>query len=77
LARAQIEEGYSMVTNQRHVGVELGDEVMRTVLLLLDGTRDRQTLALSMPTPDMDQGMIDRAIDYGLARLHHLNLLTG
>jgi SAM-dependent methyltransferase len=77
LARAQVAEGYRLVTNQRHISIELGDESSRTVLSLLDGSRDRHTLARELSAAGMDPGTIDRAIEDGLAGLHRLCLLTG
>jgi hypothetical protein len=45
-----------MVTNQRHQSIDLPDEAGRTLISLLDGTRDRQALVAAMervaPGPD-------------------------
>jgi methyltransferase-like protein/2-polyprenyl-3-methyl-5-hydroxy-6-metoxy-1,4-benzoquinol methylase len=43
LARWQIERG-TIVTNQRHINVEVEDELGRQLLMLLDGTRNREML---------------------------------
>jgi SAM-dependent methyltransferase len=77
LARAQIAEGYSIVTNQRHIGIGLEDEISRKVLSLLDGSRDRRELARELAGSNPDPEMIDRTLDDGLAGLHRLCLLTG
>jgi hypothetical protein len=65
-----------MVTNQRHVNVELGDEIIRTVLSLLDGSRNRRDLARDLLAAGMDPGTIDRTIEQGLEGLRRLGLLT-
>ena len=43
LARLQVRNA-SSVTNQRHTAIEVGDDAARQLLLILDGTRDRQQL---------------------------------
>jgi len=43
LARAQARQGHS-VTNLRHGNIDLEDEKTRRLLMLLDGTRDRNQL---------------------------------
>jgi hypothetical protein len=65
-----------MVTNQRHMNIELEDEIIRTVLSLLDGSRDRQELARDLSAAGMDPETIERTIEHGLAGLHRLSLLT-
>jgi SAM-dependent methyltransferase len=76
LARAQAAEGYRMVTNQRHMGIELEDESSRRVLWLLDGSRNRSTLARELSEAGMDSETIEKVIEDGLAGLHRLCLLT-
>jgi SAM-dependent methyltransferase len=76
LARAQVAEGYRMVTNQRHMNIELEDTIIRTVLSLLDGSRDREELARDLSAAGMDPGTVDRTIEHGLSGLHRLSLLT-
>jgi SAM-dependent methyltransferase len=76
LARAQVAEGSHLVTNQRHMSIELEDENSRRVLMLLDGSRSWRTLAGELSAAGMDPGTIDRAIEDSLAALHRLCLLT-
>jgi SAM-dependent methyltransferase/methyltransferase-like protein len=40
LARAQLAEGSFTVTNQRHMSIELSDELARALVTLLDGSRN-------------------------------------
>lgn len=47
LARLQVESD-TMVTNLRHSNVEVGDELGRQLLMLLDGTRDRDELVAEL-----------------------------
>jgi hypothetical protein len=77
LARAQIAEGHRMVTNQRHMNIELEDDTIRTVISLLDGSRNRQELARDLSAAGLDPATIERTIEYGLSGLYRLNLLTG
>jgi SAM-dependent methyltransferase len=76
LARAQVAEGFPMVTNQRHMNIELGDDSIRTIISLLDGSRDRQKLARDLLAAGEDSETLDRRIDEGLAGLHRMSLLT-
>jgi SAM-dependent methyltransferase len=76
LVRAQIAEGYRMVTNQRHSSIELEDEIIRTVLLHLDGSRNRQELARDLLGAGLNPDTIDHTIEQGLAGLNRLSLLT-
>jgi SAM-dependent methyltransferase len=76
LARAQIAEGCHLVTNQRHMSIELEDEHSRRVLSLLDGSRDRRTLARELSAAGMDPVTIGREIEDSLIGLHRLCLLT-
>ena len=61
LARAQLSSGLTMVTNQRHQSIDLPDESGRTLISLLDGTRDREALAAAMarvaPSPAIQQSL--------------------
>jgi SAM-dependent methyltransferase len=77
LARAMVAEGYRMVTNQRHGGIEIGYDISRRVLSLLDGSRDRQALARDLSAGGVSSHEIDSAIENALAGLHCLSLLTG
>jgi methyltransferase-like protein/ubiquinone/menaquinone biosynthesis C-methylase UbiE len=77
LARAQVAEGYRMVTNQRHNNIAIGDEISRRILALLDGSRDRGELIRDLLASGMDPDAIHRNLEPGLAGLHHLCLLTG
>lgn len=52
LARVQLASGSAMVTNQRHRSIELSDLLSRTLVLLLDGTRNWN---------DLIQGLADAA----------------
>jgi methyltransferase-like protein/SAM-dependent methyltransferase len=44
LARLQIADGNSTVTNLRHESIKVEDEMSKQLLVLLDGTRDRDAL---------------------------------
>jgi methyltransferase-like protein/protein-L-isoaspartate O-methyltransferase len=44
VARCQVKHGFMQLTNLRHAGVSVRDPLARQLLLLLDGTRDRQAL---------------------------------
>ncbi|MFB3776390.1 MAG: methyltransferase regulatory domain-containing protein [Bryobacteraceae bacterium] len=59
LARLQAESGMR-VTTLRHSSVELQDELVRRLLLLADGTRDRRKLLAEMNVPLAD---LDRNLD--------------
>lgn len=76
LARAQIAEGCRLVTNQRHMNIELEDEIIRTVVSLLDGSRTRQELARDLVSAGLDPGSVDRTIEYALTGLHRMSFLT-
>ncbi len=76
LARAQISEGWRKITNQRHMTVEIGDEISFKVLALLDGSRDRQGLIEDLVATGMDRDAVMRNVESGLAALHRLCLLT-
>jgi protein-lysine methyltransferase-like protein len=76
LARHQARDG-DIVTNLRHVGVRVEDDLGRRLLTLLDGTRDRAALAAELraflvergePVPDDLSEGLDRSLQ-GLARL--------
>ena len=75
-ARAQISEGSRWVTNQRHMCVEPGDDLSRRILLLLDGSRDRQKLTGDLLSSGLDSEYVRRTLEPGLAALHALCLLT-
>jgi hypothetical protein len=73
-----------MVTNQRHQSIDLPDEAGRTLISLLDGTRDRQALVAAMErvapgsegTPS-DPAAIARTLDVSLQEMLRLCLLVG
>ena len=64
LARLQAAEG-TRVTTLLHAGVEVGDELGRRLIGLLDGTRDRAALTAEMGRPADE---LERSLE-GLARL--------
>jgi hypothetical protein len=76
LARAQISQGYPMVTNQRHQNVELKDEGSRKLISLLDGTRNRAALIREMAVFESDTEETIRMMDTALSELHRLCLLV-
>jgi SAM-dependent methyltransferase len=84
LARLQLSVGLTMVTNQRHQSIDLPDEAGRTLISLLDGTRDRQALVAAMervaPGPEgtpSDLAAIARTLDVSLQEMLRLCLLVG
>jgi SAM-dependent methyltransferase len=76
LAQAQVAAGFQMITNQRHINVELKDEIIRTLILILDGTRDRQAVVRALLEAGMDAAIIENGLEASLAGLHRLCLLT-
>jgi SAM-dependent methyltransferase len=76
LARAQVAEGYHLVTNQRHMSIELEDENSRRVLMLLDGSRDSRALSSELSAANLDPATTEGAIRDSLDGLHRLCLLT-
>jgi methyltransferase-like protein len=70
LARHQIRKG-SRVTNLRHRAVEVDDPIARTILPLLDGTRDASMLAAVLGEDENGQEKVEDA----LRRLAGLALL--
>ena len=79
LARAQLSLGLTMVTNQRHQGIDLPDESGRALVSLLDGARDRQALAAAMARvapPPADPAAIERSLQVGLQEMLRLCLLV-
>jgi SAM-dependent methyltransferase len=88
LARLQLSLGLTMVTNQRHQSIDLPDEAARTLVSLLDGTRDREALAAVMGrvapggpegTPGAPAGAaaIERVLEVSLREMLRLCLLVG
>lgn len=67
VARVQLAEETS-ITNLRHRTIEIGDERLRNLLLLLDGARDRATLAAAI-------GVEERQIDTVLEQAARLAIL--
>jgi hypothetical protein len=83
LARLQLSVGLTMVTNQRHQSIDLPDEAGRTLISLLDGTRDRQALVAAMervaPGPEgtpSDTAAIERSLESSLQEILRLCLLV-
>jgi hypothetical protein len=76
LARMQVAAGCRMVTNQRHQNIELKDDIGRTLVSLLDGSRDRAVLARDLASAGTDPGEIERFLEKSLGELHRLCLLT-
>lgn len=68
LARLQIAEALSTVTNQRHQTIELADEIARKLVALLDGKHDRAALARALPSSE-------DVLEGGLRGLYRLCLL--
>jgi len=68
LARAEAERGATAVTNLKHERIPLADEDGRTLIALLDGTREKQALKEALPDDDR--------LDASLERLRDLALLT-
>jgi hypothetical protein len=84
LARLQLSTGLTMVTNQRHQGIDLPDETARALVSLLDGTRGREALVAAMsrvaPGPEgapADPAAIERALQISLREMLRLCLLVG
>jgi methyltransferase-like protein/trans-aconitate methyltransferase len=91
LARLQVESS-SMVTNLRHVSVEIEGVLARRLLELLDGTRDRAALLAELtafaaateglgatddpPVEPQDLAAFAEQLEASLARLARLALLT-
>jgi methyltransferase-like protein len=63
LARLQAENG-TRVTTLRHNSVELQDDLVRRLLLLADGTRDRSQLLseMNVPLADLERNLADLAL---------------
>lgn len=85
LARLQVELG-DEVCNLVHGTVRVENQLGRTLLALLDGTRDRPTLRAAMAQAMRDAGedldaaperLSERAIEEGLVKLARLGLLVG
>ncbi len=66
LVRAQVRAGLS-VTNLRHATITLDDEAARHLVLMLDGTRDRQQLLAEIRSHlaegDVTAGQLERKLD--------------
>jgi hypothetical protein len=75
MARRQVEAGEPAVTSLRHQRVELGDDLARDLLLLLDGTRDRAALAAAMRERGAGRDA-ERQLEKNLDRLVQLALLV-
>ena len=75
LARAQVEHA-SSVTNLRHSSVEVEDEAARQLLLMLDGTRDRERLLLELRGRAHSGEITAESLEINLNRLGALALLV-
>jgi SAM-dependent methyltransferase len=76
LARRQAAAGAPLVTSLRHESVSLDDELGRSLVTLLDGSRDRAALARELRgLPGGDAVETPGALDEALARLAALSLL--
>jgi SAM-dependent methyltransferase len=77
LARMQAERRH-LITNLQHTGVLLEDERVRRLLMLVDGTRDLDTLVadLKAATADIQPGPDDKPIDRTSVEAH-LKTLAG
>jgi methyltransferase-like protein len=75
LARAQIELG-EVVTNLRHVSIEVGDEAARQLLFMLDGTRIREQLLLELQQRLKSSDITGEGLEANLNRLGSLALLV-
>jgi methyltransferase-like protein/2-polyprenyl-3-methyl-5-hydroxy-6-metoxy-1,4-benzoquinol methylase len=75
LARAQVERG-SSVTNLRHSSVEVEDEAARQLLLMLDGTRNRDQLLLELRQRANSGEITAESLETNLERLGRLALLV-
>lgn len=73
LTRRQLERR-DLVTNHLHRDARMEGEVTKTLLSLLDGTRDRATILRGL-TP-IDPKMSVEALEEGLRKLANLALLT-
>ncbi len=76
LARMQLSLGGDTVTNQRHTTVQLTDELSRKLVLLMDGSRDREALVNALTAPGSASHMIDERLDANLALAARLCLLV-
>jgi len=76
LARLQIAAGCRTITNQRHQNVELKDDIGRTLVSLMDGTRDRKALSHALASAGAEAGQIEFLLEKKLGELHLLCLLT-
>ena len=79
LVRAQLAQGRHDVTSQRHCHVNLGDEMARHLVQLLDGTRDHEQVAAAlvdkMDTPGLREGLPEK-LEASLRMLARLSLLS-
>lgn len=76
LARAQVEQGL-IVTTMRHTSIEVEDEAARQLLLLLDGTRDREQLLAELRQRTNASEITAEKLEANLNRLGSLALLVG
>jgi len=76
LVRLQIAAGCRTITNQRHQNIELKDDIARTLVSLLDGSRDREALRRALASAGADSGQVESLLEEKLGELHRLCLLT-
>ncbi len=78
LARLQASRGFTMAT-LNHATVEAGDDQVRRLVMLLDGTRNRSELMRDLagfaPAGAADRETLDRELDRNLATVAKLALL--
>jgi methyltransferase-like protein len=75
LARTQIALGHAMVTNQRHMDVELNDELSRTFIALIDGSRNRAALIRDLVKGGADPETTSATLESGLLEMYQMCLL--
>jgi SAM-dependent methyltransferase/methyltransferase-like protein len=66
LARAQVADGTTAVTNLKHERIPIADADGGRLIALLDGTRDRAALLREMPDSERLQASLDRLKDLAL-----------
>jgi methyltransferase-like protein len=77
LARLMVEGG-SMLTTLLHTNLNIEDQQGRRFLVLLDGTRDRQTLtdALAADFPQESREALRKQVDGNLIKFYRMGLLV-
>jgi methyltransferase-like protein len=77
LARAQIRDGVMVVSNLAYGCIEMKDGTVRQLVLLLDGTRNREQLLTEMRARVPSVKITAEDLDVNLHRLANFALLTG